>query len=175
MIGNKSILLEFKKRKSTVDRILKWKDRAEEEKDIINKFIFRWISFNGLYSSLYDVIHMDEKAVRVREIDVVKEFCREFIETDNILASKIYSKERAEVFKESIKERSGLTGECLDNLESKESIELKAKCIVNIAYIIRCRLFHGKKSPLLEVNKEVASVADQVIQSILVHLLYRGH
>lgn len=112
---------------------------------------------------------MEEKAVRVREIDVVKEFCREFIETDNILASKIYSKERAEVFKESIKERSGLMGECLDNLESKESIELKAKCIVIIAYIIRCRLSHGKKSPLLEVNKEVASVADQVIQSILVH------
>lgn len=172
MLDKKSILHEFKKRKSTISRIIEWKNRAEEEKDTVIKFIFRWISFNGLYSSLYDVIHMEEQAVRVREIDVLTTFCEEFIETDNTIASKIYSVEKGEVFKKNIKERTSLMGDCLGILESNDSIERKATAMVKIAYIIRCRLFHGKKNPLLEVDQKTVEIADLVIAPVLEYIVF---
>ncbi|HEC40391.1 hypothetical protein LCGC14_0616380 [marine sediment metagenome] len=172
MIDKKSILREFIKRENTVNRIMEWNIRAEKEKDAIAKFIFRWISFNGLYSSLYDVIHMEEKAVGVREIDVLTEFCEDFIETDNNLASKMYSKEREEKLKKNIKDRARLMGKCLDILENPNSNEGKATAMVKIAYIVRCRLFHGDKNPLLEVNQDTVGVADQVITPIINSILF---
>ena len=172
MIDKRSILREFIKRENTVNRIMEWNIRAEKEKDAIAKFIFRWISFNGLYSSLYDVIHMEEKAVRVREIDVLTEFCEDFIETDNNLASKMYSKEREEKLKKNIKDRARLMGKCLDILENPNSNEGKATAMVKIAYIVRCRLFHGDKNPLLEVNQDTVGVADQVITPIINSILF---
>lgn len=51
-----SYLTEFKKRENTVNRIKQWNERANHEKnDKIDKFIYRWISFNGLYSALYAI------------------------------------------------------------------------------------------------------------------------
>ena len=43
--------------------------------------------------------------------------------------------------------------------------------MVLITYIIRCRLFHGKKNPLLEVNQDVAKTADQIIRPIIKYFL----
>ncbi len=39
---------ELKKRKAYT-RIVKWKKITDNEPDKIKRFIFRWISFNGLY------------------------------------------------------------------------------------------------------------------------------
>lgn len=162
---------ELKKRKSTIERIIEWNKRAEKENDKINQFIFRWISFNGLYSSLYDAIYHEERAIKVRDIDVVSKFSKEFIETNNKLAHQIYSKEIETFLTEKIKERSGLMGKFMDYMEQEKDIQKKAKAMVLIAYIIRCRLFHGKKSPFLEVNQDVAKRVDQIIRPIINYFL----
>ena len=161
----------MKKREGTIERIIEWNKRAEKENDKIDQFIFRWISFNGLYSSLYDVIYHEERAIKVREIDVVSKFSKEFIETNNNLAHQIYSKENETFLNEKIKERSGLMGKFIDYMKQEKEIPKKAKAMVLITYIIRCRLFHGKKSPLLEVNQDVAKIADQIIRPIINYFL----
>ena len=45
--------------------------------------------------------------------------------------------------------------------------------MILIAYKIRCRLFHGEKNPLLEVNREVVEAADQAITPIMNWILQR--
>lgn len=171
MVDEESVLHELKKEKSTIERIIEWNERAEEEEDKIDQFIFRWISFSGLYSSLYDAIFGEEKAVKVRDIDVMSKFSKEFIENNYNLAHQIYSIEIETFLNKNIRERSGLTGKFMDFLENEKEIQKKAKAMVLISYIIRCRLFHGKKSPVIEVNQDVAKVADQIIRPIIIYFL----
>ena len=88
-IEYKSFLKEFKKRKSTFKRILEWKKLAEEESDYIKQFIFRWISFNGLYMSVYAMFHGQDGHDKVEhepEWKVIKFFCDKFILPDKTLA-----------------------------------------------------------------------------------------
>lgn len=62
-------------------------------------------------------------------------------------------------------------GTYLRNLENCQKTEEKAKFMVMIAYKIRCRLFHGEKNPLLEVNQEVINMADRIILPLLNYIL----
>ncbi|TKJ23906.1 MAG: hypothetical protein CEE43_01715 [Promethearchaeota archaeon Loki_b32] len=161
---------EFRKRNNTYERIVEWKKIAEEESNEIKKFIFRWISFNGLYTASYAMDHSQEEAERENEIRLIESFCYKFILTNKNLASKIYSKELKEVFENNIKEKSRSMGRYLEHLKCNESVEVKAKNMILIAYKIRCRLFHGEKNPLLEVNQAVIKAANQVIAPILNHI-----
>ena len=50
--------------KDTYKRIEEWKDEANEakkKKNVIRAFIFRWISFNGLYSAFYAMEHFSQQ------------------------------------------------------------------------------------------------------------------
>jgi len=165
---------ELRKSKSTYARITKWKERALEENDDVNKFIFRWISFNGLYQASFEMAHSpdgQEKAFNIPEWRIVKNFCDNFILTDDKLASKIYSSALENDFLDNIREKSRYMGEYLEGLKSANSMEEKSKYLVLVAYKIRCRLFHGEKNPLLDVDKVVVKAADQVIDTILNYII----
>jgi len=173
-IEYKSFLKEFKKRKSTFKRILEWKKLAEEESDYIKQFIFRWISFNGLYMSVYAMFHGQDGQDKVEhepEWKVIKFFCDKFILPDRTLALKIYSEEIVEGLQKNIKEKSRYMGTYLQNLDDCQTIEEKAKFMVMITYKIRSRLFHGEKNPLLEINQEVIKMANHIILSLLDYIL----
>ncbi len=169
-----SFLKEFKKRQSTFNRILEWQKLAEEEPDEIKKFIFRWISFNGLYMAVYAMYQGpdgQEKVENEPEWKVIKFFCDKFILTDERLALRIYSEEKKDDLIKLIKLRSKYMGSYLQNLENYQKIEEKAKFMVLISYKIRCRLFHGEKNPLLEMNREVVKIADGIILPLLTFIL----
>ncbi|MHA1249431.1 MAG: hypothetical protein ACTSRP_05515 [Candidatus Helarchaeota archaeon] len=163
---------ELQKRNNTYERILKWKKLAEEEKDdIIKRFIFRWISFNGLYKVSYVMDHDQEKADNEREIKLIESFCDKFIVTDKNLASKIFSENLKKIFEEKITIKSRNMGTYLTHIKCREIVEIKAKNMVFISYKIRCRLFHGEKNPNLNVNLEVIKAADQIIETILNYII----
>lgn len=162
---------ELRKRKGTYDRIIEWKELADKYKYEIRGFIFRWISFNGLYSASYEMDNYEKKSERVPEWKIVKIFCDKFILNDKVLVSKIYSDDKKKIFEENIKEKSNFMGEYLNNLKSMKTKEEQVKYMVMIAYKIRCRLFHGEKNPNLEVNQLVIKTADQVIETILNHFI----
>ena len=166
-----SFLHEFKKRESTCNRILEWKKLAEEEPDDIKRFMFRWISFNGLYTAFYAMKYNQEVAESEREWKVILFFCDTFILTDKNLALKIYSEEIKEGLLKVIKRKERYMGSYLEKLEICQKIEEKAKFMVMVAYKIRCRLFHGEKNPILDVNKEVINMADDIISPVLNYIL----
>ncbi len=164
-----SYLIEFKKRETTISRIKQWNERANHEKnDKIDKFIYRWISFNGLYSGLYASIHFSQdKAEKASDWVKINDFCEKFILTNKKLATQIYSDGLKKVFNDSIQERTGFIGDFLENLNKDIDLEEKAMNMILIAYKLRCRLFHGEKNPLLEVDQKVIDAADQVILPIM--------
>lgn len=162
-----SYLNEFMKKKTTFNRIIEWNRRADFTEDGIDRFIYRWISFNGLYSALYALTHnSQDKAETNSDLTKINDFCEKFITPNKDLAIQIFSDPIRKVFDDHIKERTGKMGIYLKNLENK-GIEEKAKNMILIAYKIRCRLFHGEKNPLLEVDREVVEAADQVIAPIM--------
>ncbi len=169
-MDKESTLKELKKRTSTFNRIHEWNTRADKEEmdNPISSFIFRWISFNGLYSALYAIAQFKQnKADRAGDMKKIEDFCKKYIKTDNTIASKIYSDEKKSMLKEEI---SGLE-KYLNKLDENIDKEEKAINLIWIAYKIRCRLFHGEKNPELEVNKKVVKIADQVIKLIMNYFL----
>lgn len=162
---------ELRKRKGTYDRIIEWKELADKNINEIKSFIFRWISFNGLYSASYEMDNHEKEAERVPEWKIVMTFCDKFILKDKVLVSQIYSDDKKKIFEENIKEKSNFMGEYLNNLKHMKTKEEQVKNMVMIAYKIRCRLFHGEKNPKLEVNQLVIKTADQVIETILNHFI----
>lgn len=168
-----SYLTEFKKRENTINRIKQWNERANHEKnDKIDKFIYRWISFNGLYSALYASIHFSQdKAEKASDWVKINDFCKKFILTNKDLAAQIYSDALKKVFNDSIQERKGDIGHFLEKLKKDTALEEKAMNMILIAYKLRCRLFHGEKNPLLEVDQNVIEAADQVILPIMKWIL----
>lgn len=168
-----SYLTEFKKRENTINRIKQWNERANHEKnDKIDKFIYRWISLNGLYSALYASIHFSqEKAEKASDRVKINDFCKRFILTNKNLAAQIYSDALKKVFNDSIQERKGDIGDFLENLKKDTALEVKAMNMILIAYKLRCRLFHGEKNPLLDVDQNVIDAADQVILPIMKWIL----
>lgn len=169
IMDKETILKELKKRESTFKRIHEWNKKAKGCNDNkITRFIFRWISFNGLYSALYAIAQFQQdKADRKGDMDKIRDFCDKFIKSDKIVAPKIYSDEKKKVFEE---QTSGLE-KFINSLDEKLSVEEKAINLVMIAYKIRCRLFHGEKNPNLEVNNKVVETADQVITPIINYFL----
>ncbi len=161
---------EFRKR-NAYTRIVKWNKYADNEPDKIKKFIFRWISFNGLYSVLYSMEHGQEKTENARDNEKMEYFFNNFILTNEILAAEIYSDTIKNIFKKEIKKDTRGIGDLLKNLDCEEKIELKARNMIKIAYKVRCRLFHGEKAPLLDVNEKVINAADQVITPILNYII----
>ena len=163
------ILHELKKIKDTTKRISEWNKLANSEKeDKIKRFVFRWISFNGLYNAAYAVKHGQNRADSTSQETLIKWFCENVI--DKELATKIYSDDIKQVFLNQIKDKSRGTGKYLEGLKNENPCE-RVKNLVLIAYKIRCRLFHGGKTPSLEVNVEVCDVADKVIAPILTYFL----
>ena len=162
---------ELRKRKGTYDRIIEWKELADKYANEIRSFIFRWISFNGLYSASYEMDNHEKKAERVLEWKKVEAFCDKFILTDKVLVSQIYSDDKKKIFEENINEKSNYMGKYLNNLKYMKTKKEQVKYMVMIAYKIRCRLFHGEKNPNLEVNQLVIKTADQVIETILNHFI----
>jgi len=156
---------ELRKRKAYT-RIVKWNKNADNEPDKIKRFIFRWISFNGLYSVLYSMKHGQKMTENAGDNGKLEYFFNNFILTNEILAKEIYSDTNKNIFKEIKKDTRGV-GDLLENLDSQEKIELKARNMIRIAYKIRCRIFHGEKTPLLDINKKMSNAADQVIKPIL--------
>jgi len=163
----KSFQKELRKRETTFNRIIEWKKLADIEPDKIKRFILRWISFNGLYFASYSMDSNEDEAERAKEFEIIENFCDKFILTNKILASKIYSDKIKKDFNENIKDKSRHMGDYLKNLNCDKSVEEKAKNLIMIAYKIRCRLFHGKKNPLLEVNQTIIEAADKIIATIL--------
>ena len=157
---------ELRKRKAYT-RIIKWSQYADSEPDKIKKFIFRWISFNGLYSVLYSMKFGQEKTEKANDYEKLEYFFNNFILTNTIPAVEIYSDTIKNIFKKEIKKDTRGMRNLLKKLDYEGDIEIKARSIIQITYKVRCRLFHGEKSPLLDVNEEVCNAADQVITPIL--------
>ena len=157
---------ELRKRKAYT-RIVKWNNNADNEPDEIKRFIFRWISFNGLYSVLYSMQFGQNMTENAHENDKMEYFFNNFILPNVIPAVEIYSDSLKNIFKKEIKIDNRGIGVLLKNLDCEEKIEVKARIMIKIAYKVRCRLFHGEKTPLLDVNEKVSNAADQVITPIL--------
>lgn len=163
-----TFLKELGKRNGTLNRIIEWNKLAEEETKIIHRFIFRWISFNGLYFAAYEM--NKNQGENLPEWKIVEDFCNEFILKDKTLAKKIYSDDLKTVFNDNIKDKSRNMGKYLQGLENTNEVE-KTCSMVMIAYKIRCRLFHGEKNPDLEVNETLCKASDEVIASIMSYIL----
>ncbi len=157
---------ELRKRKAYI-RIVKWNKYADIEPDKIKRFIFRWISFNGLYSVLYSMENGQEKTENAGDFEKLEYFFNNFILTNEIPAAEIYSDTIKNVFKKEIKIDTRGIGDLIKNLDYEENIGVKTRNLIKIAYKVRCRLFHGEKTPLLDVNEEVSNAADKVISLIL--------
>jgi len=161
---------ELRKRKAYT-RIVKWKEFADIEQDDIKKFIFRWISFNGLYSALYSMEYGQEETEDANDSIKIQYFLDNFIMTNRIPATEIYSDTVRNIFKSEISRDTRGIMNLLRRLDDKINIEEKAGVMIKIAYKIRCRLFHGEKNPLLDVNERVSNAADQVITPILNYII----
>ena len=160
---------QLRKEKETFKRIIEWNKFAQKEKNnLVKRFIFRWISFNGLYSAVYSFIHSQEKADNAGDLDKIIFFCNNFILKKEDLASKIYSKILKDIFLSKIKKRKDkhLKGN-LKVLESSAPDIIKVKSLIIVSYKIRCRLFHGEKDPLLDVGREVIDAADNIIEPLM--------
>ena len=165
-----SFFKELRKRKAYT-RIVKWKEFADVEPDKIKKFIFRWISFNGLYSALYSMEYGQAKTENAKDNDKIKYFLDNFIITNKIPATEIYSDTVKNIFKSEINRDTRGMMDLLRRLDYEITIEEKTGDMIKIAYKIRCRLFHGEKNPLLDVNEKVSNAADQVITPILNYII----
>ncbi len=151
---------------STFNRIHEWNQWSEDEKDdVFKRFIFRWISFNGLYNAY----HENKGLEGDHEGSIIEKFCNDFVSGE--LASEIIKSAAVSNFEKNIKDESRGMGKYLNKLKNKSLPEDKrAKAAVMVAYKIRCRLFHGEKNPALDVNednKEVCEAADLVISKVL--------
>ena len=164
---------ELRKRKAYT-RIVKWKEYADIEQNDIKKLIFRWISFNGLYSALYSINYGQEKTENANDNEKIRYFIDNFIMTNKILATGIYSDTVKDMFKSEINKDTRGIMNLLRRLDDEKNINEKAGDMIRIAYKIRCRLFHGEKNPLLDVNKKVSNAADQVITPILNYIIKNG-
>ena len=81
-------LLELLSLSATFKRIIEWNKFAQEEKNnLVKRFIFRWISFNGLYSAVYSFIHSQEKADNAGDLDKIIFFCNKFGDSVGLLES----------------------------------------------------------------------------------------
>jgi len=163
---------QLRKEKATFNRIIQWNEYARNEiEDEIKRFIFRWISFNGLYSAIYAFIHGtrgQEIADTTGDLDKIKYFCKKFILNNTKLALKVYSKDLKDIFSNNIKKKDDKhIDENLRVLDSSAPVEYKTKSIIIVAYKIRCRLFHGEKNPNLHVNKVLIEAADKVIEPLM--------
>jgi hypothetical protein len=159
---------------STSKRIREWNQWLKDEKDDVKRFIFRWISFNGLYNAYQD--HECQRgrykrgSEKEQERKIIENFCNDFVRDD--LAGEITKSEAISNFKENIHDESRRMDEWLNTLKKKSlSEDERAKAAVMVAYQIRCRLFHGEKSLVLDVNKEVCEAADLVISKVLEKVL----
>ena len=121
--------------------------------------------------SVYAMFNGQDKVESKPEWEVIEFFCDKFILPDKKLVLKIYSEEIAEGLQKNIKEKSRYMGTYLQNLNDCQRIEEKVKNMVMIAYKIRCRLFHGEKNPLLEVNLGIIKMADHIVLPLLDYIL----
>jgi len=151
---------------STFKRIREWKKLSEGEDDVFKRFIFRWISFNGLYNAYYENKGLEGDPER----RIIEKFCNDFVSGE--LASEIIKSAAVSNFEKNIKDESRSMGKDLNKLKNKSLPEDKrAKAAVMVAYKIRCRLFHGEKNPDLDVNREVCEAADLIISKVLEKIL----
>ena len=166
LMNNITSFREFRKRKaySSIDE---WNTYAQEEQDIIKKFIFRWIAFNGLHTALYSMKFGQEETEDATDNTKINYFLDNFILTKLIPGDEICSDSTIKIFKSEIKRNSRGMMNLLGKLDDEKKIEEKTKVMIQIAYKIRCRLFHGEKNPLLDVNEIVCSAADKVITPVL--------
>lgn len=151
----------------TFDRIHEWNKWSEAESDdVFRRFIFRGISFNGLYNAYYDHKHRGERGKEPSEPEKITDFCKDFV--NGQLASEIIKSNAIRVFKENIKDRSRNMGHKLSKLDNHSiSEDEQAEAAVMVAYKIRCRLFHGQKNPNMEINGIVCEAADSVLSKII--------
>lgn len=153
---------------STFNRIREWNKWSGDESDVFKRFIFRWISFNGLYNA-----HHERKGggKRDHEWKIIVDFCNDFV--NGRLASGITKSDAIRVFKEKIKDTTDM-GDWLYKIDNQSmSEDERAKAAVMVAYKIRCRLFHGQKNPGMDVNKTVCKAADLIVSKILGEFLLR--
>jgi hypothetical protein len=148
---------------STFNRIHEWNKWSEAESDVFRRFIFRWISFNGLYNVYHDRKGGGE---RDSEPKIIEDFCKDFVSGQ--LATEIIKSDAVRVFKENIKDRSRNMGRWLSTLDNQSmSEDEQAEAAVMVAYKIRCRLFHGQKNPNMEINEIVCEAADRVVSKVI--------
>lgn len=158
---------ELKKSKKTYDRIIDWKEFAEMEPNRMKKFIFRWISFNGFYSAFY---RLSKRQECNDDLKKVKHLCK-FIINDKKIWSRIYSDRLKDIFLINISDIENKTmNGSLQTLKSSASKGIKARCLILVAYRIRCRLFHGQKNTDLDLDERVVKTADDVIKPILEYI-----
>lgn len=165
-----SSLRELRKRK-VFETLKEWNKFADNESDEIKRYIFRWISFNGLYSALYAMEHGQNKTENTKDNTKITYFLKNFILADKIPVSEIYSDDVFIVFTEKIKTHTHGMGVLLRDLEQKNNLKETVSIMIRISYKIRSRIFHGEKNPDLDVNKIVANAADQFIKRILNYII----
>ncbi|MBD3214685.1 MAG: hypothetical protein GF311_18890 [Candidatus Lokiarchaeota archaeon] len=166
---------QLRNENKTIERIIQWSEYAKKETiDVFKRFIFRWISFNGLYSAIYAFSqgpNGQEKADSTGDLDKINFFCNTFILSNGNIASRVYSKDLKDVFLNYIKKREDKhIEENLKVLNSSAPVGHKTKSIIIVAYKIRCRLFHGEKNPNLYVNRKLVKAADKVIDSLMEYI-----
>lgn len=149
------------------ERIFDWDGSATKESDGIKRFILRWIAFNGLYSALYSMVHGQENTENASDEAKLRHFFINLILKNEIPAEEIYSEEFKELLKKEIKNKKGGIGKLLKNLDADIDIKEKSRDIIEIAYKIRCRLFHGEKDPIYDINEPLCELADKIIAPIL--------
>ncbi|MFX1324112.1 MAG: hypothetical protein ACFE8N_04085 [Promethearchaeota archaeon] len=149
------------------DRIFDWDESAIQESNGIKRFILRWIAFNGLYSALYSMVHGQENTENASDEIKLRHFFINLILKNEIPAEEIYSEGFKELLKKEIRNKKGSIGKLLKNLDTDIDIKEKSRDIIEIAYKIRCRLFHSEKDTLYDINESLCEVVDNIIAKIL--------
>lgn len=149
--------------------IRSWYERAQSAEDAFDRFIYLWIAFDAF-------------ATNYSEKEWPKEV-RENIEEDSLLINDYLSSMKDINFSRKIRELQKLcpvhdTRKKFLN-DPKHSVTINDpnsfKEVINIIYKIRNNLFHGGKSPNVERDRKLVSLAFNILSKLSTSIFIKAH
>ena len=136
----------------------------EKGDDFFVKFMMHWIAFNWLYSEYYDR----------DELQKIKTFCE-----DNYYKLSRYNPFDTDAFQIFLEKpihdiiRGREYTIIYESLKKDNGLK-RVKSLFCTMYHIRCNLFHGSKSFMLERDRRLVSASAEILEGYLKALLTEG-
>lgn len=150
---------------STTEGIIRdWICKAENERDIFNKFICFWISFNCYYAKITKKNGDTQALEKLYSIP-------EIIEIFNMIKKESVFNTAPLELKKQMPLKDMRIGH---NNKVKELNGFSIKNVIDVLYQARCNLFHGDKSGNSDRDREVISACIPVLKIVLL-AFYKGY